>query len=63
MNEQPETIYNMPVINRLRFLSSPLALLLAFLAIWLAVNLLTLAWWPPFDFNGDEAFVMDYLLN
>ncbi|MGB9590800.1 MAG: phospholipid carrier-dependent glycosyltransferase, partial [Candidatus Hydrothermia bacterium] len=30
---------------------------------WIALGLLTLAWWPPFDFNGDEAWVMDYLLN
>ncbi|MEO0192554.1 MAG: glycosyltransferase family 39 protein [candidate division WOR-3 bacterium] len=31
--------------------------------IWLILNLLSLAWWPPFDFNGDEAWVADYLIN
>ncbi len=38
-------------------------MLMAFLVAWLALNLFTLAWWPPFDFNGDEAWVLDYLLN
>ena len=42
---------------------SPSFILLLFLAVWLALNLLTLAWWPPFDFNGDEAWVLDYLLT
>ena len=56
-------LYNIAVIKTWRFLLSPLVLLLAFLAAWLALNLLTLAWWPPFDFNGDEAWILDYVLN
>lgn len=53
----------MSMIKAGRFLLSPLALLLVFIAIWLILNLLTLSWWPPFDFNGDEAWIADYLLN
>ena len=44
-------------------LARPVVFLAIFLVAWLVLNLLTLSWWPPFDLNGDEAWVLDYLLN